>query len=131
MTLESETTFSSLKSILQKHASGLSVSADTATRFCLEGSIGPATLHAWGGKVKRPRIPVAWVEIQGSQVSYHLMGVYRNTALIRGMSTELKARMHGKSCFNFKTDDEGLINELDKLTEKGIASLRKAGFISG
>jgi hypothetical protein len=131
MTQESESTFSSLKSILQKHAAGLSVAADTARRFCLEGSVGPATLHAWGGKVKRPTIPVAWVEIKGFYVSYHLMGVYGNTALSREMSAELKACMHGKTCFNFKTDDEGLFKELDQLTEKGIASFRKAGFISG
>jgi len=131
MTLKSESTFRSLRSILQKHAAGLSVEADTTTRFCLEAKIGPATLQAWGGKVKQPMIPVAWVEIGKSYVSYHLMGVYGNAALSKGMSKKLKARMQGKTCFNFTTDDEDLFKELDLLTGRCLAGFSKAGFISG
>jgi hypothetical protein len=131
MTPEKESIFSSLRSMLQRHAAGLSVADDTAMRFCLEGNVGPATLQAWGGKVKLPTIPVVWVEIGKSYVSYHLMGVYGNDALIKGMSKALKARMQGKTCFNFKTSDETLFEELDQLTGRGIASFRKAGFITG
>jgi hypothetical protein len=80
--------------------------------------------------MKRPRIPVAWIEIGKSYVSYHLMGLYGNAALSDGMSRELKSRMQGKTCFNFKSDHDGLFKELDQLTAKSIASLRKAGFIS-
>ena len=130
MTPESESIFRSLKSILQKHATDLAVADDTATHFSLEGNVGPATLQAWGGKVKRPKIPVAWIEIGRSYVSYHLMGVYGNAALSDGMSRELKARMQGKTCFNFKSDDAMLFEELDQLTGRGIASFRRAGFIS-
>jgi hypothetical protein len=130
MTLENESTFRSLRSILQKHRTGLSLEADTATRFCLEANIGPATVKAWGGKVKRATIPVAWVEIGRSYVSYYLMGLYGNAALSKGMSRELKARMQGKTCFNFKTEDEDLFKELDQLTGRSLASFRKAGFIS-
>jgi len=35
------------------------------------------------------------------------------------MSPELKRRMQGKSCFNFKTVDEKLFKELAKLTKAG------------
>ena len=130
VTPESKSTFRSLKDILQKHATDLAVADDTATRFSLEGNVGPATLEAWRGKVKRSRIPVAWVEIGRSYVSYHLMGVYGNAALSNGMSGELKSRMQGKTCFNFKSDDDRLFRELDQLTERAIASFKKAGFIS-
>ena len=58
------------------------------------------------------------------------MGVYGNTALLDGMSKELKARMQGKTCFNFKSDDEALFKELEQLTVRGIAGFRKAGFKS-
>jgi hypothetical protein len=58
------------------------------------------------------------------------MGVYGNAALSDGMSGELKSRMQGKTCFNFKSDDDRLFRELDQLTERAIASFKKAGFIS-
>jgi hypothetical protein len=45
------------------------------------------------------------------------------------MSNELKARMQGKSCFNFTSDDEVLFTELEQLTVRGVAGFRKAGFI--
>ena len=75
-------------------------------------------------------IPVAWVQIGKAYVSYHLMGVYGNTGLRDGMSKELKARMQGKTCFNFKVIDEKLCKELDPLTAQAIAAFRKAGYIA-
>jgi hypothetical protein len=130
MTSQRESIFRALRSLLQKHRGGLSVSADTTSRYCLEGNVGPSTLQAWRGKMKRPTIPVAWVEIGKSYVSYHLMGVQESAALPDAMSKDLRARMQGKTCFNFKTEDERLLQELDELTAKGLASFREAGFIS-
>jgi hypothetical protein len=75
-------------------------------------------------------IPVAWVQVGKAYVSYHLMGVYGNTRLRDGMSKELKARMQGKTCFNFKVVDEKLFKELDHVTAEAIAGFRKAGYIS-
>jgi len=130
MSSEFESIFVRLRAILQKHAGRFSVTNDTPERYSLEGSVGPATLQAWGGKVKKRLIPVAWVEIGKSYVSYHLMGLYGNARLHAGMSKELKARMQGKTCFNFKTDDEVLFKELEQLTTRGLAAFREAGFIS-
>jgi hypothetical protein len=48
--------------------------------------------------------------------------------LLDGVSKELKARMQGKSCFNFKTIDEPLFQELEQLTVAGLAAWKKAGF---
>ena len=80
--------------------------------------------------MKKPIIPVAWVQVGKAYVSYHLMGVYGNTRLRDAMSKELKARMQGKTCFNFKTVDEQLFKELDQLTAQAIAAFRKAGYVS-
>jgi len=125
-----ELIFARLRAILQKHAGTLLVKENTPDCYCLEASVGPAAVRAWGGKVKKPMIPVAWVQIGKAYVSYHLMGVYGNAKLRDGMSRELKARMQGKTCFNFKTNDEALFQELEQLTKQGIAGFRKAGFIS-
>jgi len=127
---EFESLFARLRGILQKHAGTLSVADDTPARYCLEANIGPATLQAWGGRTKRPTIPVAWVEIGKTDVSYHLMGVYGDAALRNSMSKELRARMQGKTCFNFTSHDEARLTELETLTSKSIASFKKAGFIS-
>jgi hypothetical protein len=125
-----EPTFSALRAILQRHRGALTVKADTPTHFSLEAAIGPTTLKAWGGKARKPTIPVAWVEIGKAYVSYHLMGAYGNTALQKAMSKELKARMQGKSCFNFTTPDPALLAELEKVTVQSMAAFKAAGFVS-
>jgi hypothetical protein len=41
--------------------------------------------------------------------------------LIKSISTELKKRMQGKACFNFKTEPSPeLIDALTRLTEEGF-----------
>jgi hypothetical protein len=117
--------FSELKAILTRHAGTLSVSDDAPTRYCLEAAIGPATLRAWGGKAKRKTIPVAWAEIGKAYVSFHLMGL---EAVSSGLSAALEARQQGKTCFNFSTSDAALFRELDAVTERSIAALRRAGY---
>jgi hypothetical protein len=121
--------FTSLRAILRKHARTLAVSADTPHRYALEASVGPATISAWGGKQKKTMLLVAWVEIGKSYVSYHLMGLYTNAPLVAAMSSELRERMQGKTCFNFTTVDEPLFGELEKLTAASISAFVKAGFI--
>ena len=74
-------------------------------------------------------MPIAWVNISKAYVSYHLMGIYMNPKLQKSISPKLKARMQGKSCFNFKNSDEALFSELEKVTAKSIEDFRKAGFI--
>ena len=58
----------------------------------------PATLKGWGGKAKRPTIPVAWTEIGKAYVSFHLMGL---EAVSASISPGLKTHLQGKTCFNF------------------------------
>jgi hypothetical protein len=60
---EFEKIFGRLREILSKHARSLSVTEDTPVRYCLIGRAGPASLKAWGGKMKRPTIPLAWIQI--------------------------------------------------------------------
>ena len=119
--------FQSLRRVLETHASTLLVGENTSTKYCLEAAVGPATLRAWGGKVRRPRIPVAWVEVGKSYVSYHLMGVSVPAVQSR-VSQAMKARMQGKTCFNFTVIDAALLTELDSLTAASITAFQKAGF---
>jgi hypothetical protein len=54
-------------------------------------------------------------------VSFHLMPLYMSSSLTNTISPELKKRMQGKTCFNFKTTPAPeLIAELKGLTEAGL-----------
>ena len=61
------------------------------------------------------------VRLGKAYVSFYLMSVYACPDLLKTMSPELKKRMQGKSCFNFKEVDEKLFKELAKLTKAGAA----------
>jgi hypothetical protein len=114
--------FARLREVLRKHSAGLTVSEDGPTRYCLEGGLHP--------KHKTP-MPIAWVEIGKSYVGYHLMPIYGYPKLLDGFSPELKRRMQGKSCFNFKAVDDVLFGELDRLTAESFAAFRRAGYFHG
>jgi hypothetical protein len=114
------TTFAKLRAILQAHASKFAVTVDKADHYCLEIPYSP--------KFKK-RFPVAWVQISKSYVSFHFMPVYFLPTLKKELSSGLKARMQGKSCFNFKLVDEKLFEELKELTAKGFEVSRKMGVV--
>lgn len=112
--------FSALRAILQRHVGKLAVSENTPTRYCLEGGLHP--------KHKKP-MPIAWVEIGKNYVSFHHMGVYARPDLLVDASAKLKARMQGKSCFNFTSIDEPLFAELEELTVRAHAAFQKLPYV--
>jgi hypothetical protein len=58
------------------------------------------------------------------------MGVQGNARLMATVSDELRARMQGKSCFNFKAVDEALLRELARVTADSLHGMRKAGYVA-
>jgi hypothetical protein len=112
--------FEALRGILQRQAVRLAVSEDSATRYCLQGGSHP--------EHKTP-MPVAWVEVGKAYVSFHHMGVYGRPDLLKTVSKELRARMQGKSCFNFKVVDQKLFAELEELSIRAFDAFRRAGFM--
>jgi hypothetical protein len=125
MSQEFDSVFEHLRAILKRQAGSLSVSDNGPKRYCLDAPIGPATLKSWGGTAKRETIPVAWTEIGKAYVSFHLMGL---EAVSATLSTKLKARRQGKTCFYFSSPDRTLFEELETVTVRSIAALRKAGY---
>ena len=49
--------------------------------------------------------------------------------LYDAVSPDLKARMQGKSCFNFKTSEPVFFRELSALTKSAFASFEDQGFV--
>ena len=120
MPTKSPEVFSALRDILRRHGGKLVVTEDTPACYRLEGGMHPT--H------KKP-FPIAWVAVGKAYVSFHHMGVYACPGLLKGASKELKARMQGKSCFNFTSVDPALFAELEDLTVRGFNAFRDAPFM--
>ena len=112
--------FSALRAVLKRHTGKLVVSENSPDRYCVEGGLHP--------KHNKP-MPIAWVEIGKNYVSFHHMGVYARPDLLKGVSEKLKARMQGKSCFNFTTLDEALFAELEQLTVRAFDAFQKLPYM--
>jgi len=112
--------FVRLKSILRPYEKKMDVASDTRTYYQLD------TQYIM--KNKKP-LCFGGVRLGKAYVSFYLMAVYANPDLLKSMSPELKKRMQGKSCFNFKEVDEKLFKELAALTGAGAAKFSDEKFI--
>ena len=106
-----EKTFRTLRAILKKHAGHLRVTADTDKLYSLD--VGYSA--RW-----KKEIYFGGVRLGKSYVSYHLMPVYACPELLKELSPELRKRMQGKSCFNFKTISSDQAAELSELTKRSL-----------
>ena len=102
--------FENLAAILRPYAKKLTLKADTTDNYYLEGP--------YSSKWKK-ELFFASVQVKKNYVSFYLMPVYMYPDLLRNISPELKKHMQGKSCFNFKTVEKSLFNELKHLTKQG------------
>ena len=110
--------FAQLRELLAAHAGELVVKADSPGQYHLDAPrpfFPDKPASAYFGGVRTGK----------RYVSYHLMAVYADPALLAGVSPTLKKRMQGKSCFNFKEVDKELFRELSKLTESGYKRFKK------
>lgn len=114
---QSDDIFKQLKSILNKYEKSLTLKTSSDDNYCLDAG--------YYEKYKQVLFFGA-VTVKKNYVSYHLMPVYVFPELLKDISPELKKRMQGKSCFNFKKVDHNLFKELELLTKKGFDEFRKA-----
>lgn len=114
--------FAKLKSILKPYVKKMDVAEDSQTYYLLN------TRYIM--KNKQP-LCFGGVRLGKAYVSFYLMSVYASPDLLKTMSPELKKRMQGKSCFNFKEVDESLFKELARLTKAGAAKFSDEKFIEG
>jgi len=115
-----EKVFARLKSVLKPYAKKMDVAHDNEMYYLLN------TRH-----IMKNNQPLCFggVRLGKAYVSFYLMSVYASPDLLKGMSPELKKRMQGKSCFNFKEVDEKLFKELAQLTKAGAAKFSDEKFI--
>lgn len=59
------------------------------------------------------------------------MGLDNNASLVASLSAPLKARLHSKTCFNFRPADNVPVDELAAVTLRSIDALQRHGYIRG
>ncbi len=111
--------FASLVKIMKKHEKQLELTAGDEKNYSLNGP--------YSEKFKK-KLWFGGVQVKKNYVSYHLMPVYMYArSCAEEIPANLKKRMQGKSCFNFKKVDDELFNQLAKLTEKSYKTFAKRG----
>lgn len=112
--------FTELRKIMAPYAAKLAATRDDDKELYVD------TLH-----IQKNRKPLFFgaVQLKKSYVSFHLMPVYVKPELLAAVSLELKARMQGKSCFNFAAVEPVLFKELAALTKAGYGSYKEQGFV--
>ena len=108
--------FEQLKNILRPYAEKLTHKADTSNAYYLDGPYS----EKW-----KKVLFFGSAQIKKNYVSFYLMPVYMYPELLQGISPELKKRMQGKSCFNFKKVELDLFGELAELTRKGAEKFKE------
>ncbi|HET6595509.1 MAG TPA: hypothetical protein VFG81_07790 [Anaerolineales bacterium] len=108
--------FEQLKDILKPYAGDLTIKADTADTYYLDGTYS----EKW-----KKELFFGSVQIKKNYVSFYLMPVYMYPELLNDISPELKKHMQGKSCFNFKKVEPALFEELTALTRKGTEKFKE------
>lgn len=114
--------FESLRDVLRPYGAGMAVTGDEAGLYALD-----TTHRMENGK------PLFFgsAVVNKAYVSFHLMPVYVFPDLLDGLSPELKRRMQGKSCFNFKRPEPDLVAELAALTRQGFERYAASGYVAG
>jgi hypothetical protein len=110
--------FAALKDLLVKHARHLVIVHDAPDQYYLNTrKPAPDGKPMFFGEVRMNR----------NNVAYHLMPLSVDPALAAMVSPALRKRMQGKSGFIFTEPDPVALEELDRLTRAGMASLQRKG----
>lgn len=109
---------STLSALMRRAAPAMTVRVDSAwlqLEATWDNPLKPGE-RMWFGGVRRGK----------AYVSYHLMPVYTHADLAARIPPDLKKRMQGKSCFNFKVEDPALFTQLETLTRDAAAVYAEA-----
>ena len=108
--------FEQLKNILKPYSQQLTLKTDTPDAYYLDGPYS----EKW-----KKELFFGSAQIKKDYVSFYLMPVYMYPELLKDISPELKKRMQGKSCFNFKKVEPALFDELAALTRRGADKFKE------
>ena len=108
--------FEQLKNILKPYAENLTLKTDTPDTYYIDGPYS----EKW-----KKQLFFGSAQVKKNYVSFYLMPVYMYPDLLQDISPELKKRMQGKSCFNFKKVELKLFEELAVLTRRSVEKFQQ------
>ena len=112
-----ELAFEGLRKILKPYDKKLRVLKD-----------GPGGYMSESKSIRYRGKPVMFASIMSkSYVAFHLFPVYMFPDLLKGISPELKKRMQGKTCWNFKKAEEALFAELEGIVKASFQRFAELG----
>ena len=112
-----ELAFEGLRKILKPYDRNLRVIKD-----------GPGGYMSESKSIRYQGKPLMFAAIASkSYVAFHLFPVYMFPDLLKGISPELKKRMQGKTCWNFKKVEEPLFTELGGLVDASFRRFAEFG----
>jgi len=89
---------------------------------------GPGGYMSESKSIRYQGKPVMFASITSkSYVAFHLFPVYMFPDLLKGISPELKKRMQGKTCWNFKKAEEELFAELGGIVDASFRRFAEFG----
>lgn len=107
-----EAAFAALTALLRPYAEKLPVRTDGETELWLDEDRSTG----------KPQLFAA-AQLRKSYAALHVYGVYVHPDLLLPRDPALLKRMQGKSCFNFKSEDQVLHEEIKALLADAYASL--------
>ena len=114
MTETLQPVFDALRDRMLRSGDGMDVAKDEAGNLVLK--------TRWNEPGKKEPAWFGAVQLKKNYVSCHLMPLYALPSLFEQVSTELRKRMQGKSCFNFKKVEPELFDALEQLTAECAAA---------
>lgn len=110
--------FVALRKILDRHADSLVVTRNVPGDYSLDARTNDASgKPLFFGSVRTSR----------SHTSFYLGPIASSPELLETVSPRLRERMQGKACFNFKTIETSLFEELAALTTTAFDRWKAAG----
>ncbi|MGH9496126.1 MAG: hypothetical protein ACRD3B_14095 [Candidatus Sulfotelmatobacter sp.] len=117
---EFESTFKELKRVLGAFAPKLKVTDDEPHKYTLvTKSKNWRGQHMFFGALMQGK----------AYVSYHIMALYMDPELIKTVPPELKKRMQGKACFNFRSPDDVVFRQLKDVTQACLEKYRAKNWL--
>ncbi len=116
---EFQTIFDRIRAIFAAHEAKCVVLHDAPGRYYL----GTHEVRAKDGY----RTWFGGVEIRKNYVSAHLIPVYSHPDMLESVDPDLKKRMQGKSCFNFRKLDAAPLDQFAALVDAGAARFAEDG----
>ena len=114
---EFELAFQGLRKMLKPYDAKLRVLKD-----------GPGGYMSESKSIRYQGKPMMFAAITSkSYVAFHLFPVYMFPDLLKGISPELKKRMQGKTCWNFKKAEESLFAELGGIVKASFQRFAELG----